>query len=67
MNDDTRGKHPWVYKRLNAVFEANISESIQQALQDCAQVTKAAQELAARIAHATDVVNRRQKAGALWK
>ena len=57
------GKHPRVYKRMNAAFEANISESVEQALQDCAQVTKASQELGARIAHATDVVNRQQQAG----
>lgn len=55
------GKHPWVYKRMNAAFEANISESVEQALQDCSRVTKASQELGLRIAHATEVVNRQQQ------
>lgn len=52
------GKHPWMYRRLNAAFEANIRESVQQALQDCALSTKATNDLAARITAATDVLNR---------
>ena len=52
------GKHAWIYKRLNAAFEANIRESVQQALQDCALSTKATNDLAARITAATDVLNR---------
>ena len=52
------GKHPWIYKRMSSVFIANIRESVQAALQDCAEMTKASRELAARIADATAACNR---------
>ena len=52
------GKHPWIYKRMSSVFIANIRESVQAAWQDCAEVTKASRELAARIADATAACNR---------
>ena len=52
------GKHPWIYKRMSSVFIANIRESVQAAWQDCAEMTKASRELAARIADATAACNR---------
>ena len=58
------GKRPWLYKRLNAAFEANIRESVQQTLQECALSTKATNDLAARVTAATDVLNRTLQAQA---